>query len=120
MSRADIPPDTPASQITDWPSFFEQIRLRPGMWLGCTSLAALENFLRGIELAEYLYDVPEDKVLGGFPFYEFEQWVEAEYNPEQLSFNSFSLARREADSEEAAFFNWLGWYDRFRRERVDA
>jgi hypothetical protein len=120
MSRADIPADVPASQITDWPSFFDQIRRRPAMWLGSPSLSALENFIRGIGLAEYLYDVPEDRRLGGFPFDEFERWAEARFNPGRLTLNSFSLARRASDSEGAAFVTWLGWYDQFRRQRADA
>ena len=117
MSKADVPADAPVNQITDWPSFFVQIRLRPAMWLGQPSLTALENLIRGIELAEYLYDVPDGKRLGGFPFDEFEHWVEESFNPEPLSVNSFWLARRAADSEAAALSTWLGWYDRFRRER---
>jgi hypothetical protein len=116
----DIPADAPVNHITDWPSSFDQIRQRPGMWLGSPSLTALENLLRGIVLAEYLYGVPEEKHLGGFPFDEFERWAETSFNPERLSLNSFSLARREADSEEAAFLKWLGWYDQFRSERSDA
>jgi hypothetical protein len=35
-----------------------------------------------------------------------------------LTLNSFSLARRAADSEEAAFEKSFGWYDRFRPERT--
>jgi hypothetical protein len=120
MNRADIPADASVNQIVDWPSFFDQIRRRPGMWLGRPSLTALENLVSGIGLAEYLYDVPVEKRLGGFPFDEFERWVEASFNVERLSLNSFSLARREADSEEEAFSAWLAWYDHFRRERPDA
>ena len=110
--------DSPASQITDWPSFFEQVRRRPGMWLDEPSLLALHNLIRGIALPELLYDVPEDRVMGGFPFLEFERWVEGHFNPEQLSLNSFSLARRSSGSEEEAFHKWFGWYDRFGAERA--
>ena len=117
MSRADIPADAPVNRIIDWPSFFDQIRRRPAMWLGCTSLTALQNFIGGIGLAQYLYDVPEERLLSGFSFEAFEQWVEDHFNPEQLTFNSFSLARRATGSEEEAFHYWFAWYDRFRQER---
>lgn len=120
MSRADIAPDAPINRIADWPTFFEQIRQRPAMWLGSPSLSAMENLIRGIEMAEYLYDVPGEKCLAGFPFDEFERWIAEFFNAERLSLNSFSLARRETNSEEAAFIKWLAWYDRFRSERADA
>jgi hypothetical protein len=113
-----MPAETPASLITDWPSFFEQIRRRPAMWLGEPSLLALRSLIRGVELAEFLYDITEDRALGGFPFMEFERWAEGRFNPERLSLDSFSLARRSSGSEEEAFHKWLGWYDRFRAERV--
>ena len=108
---------TPASQITDWPSFFEQIRRRPAMWLDEPSLLALKNLIRGIELAEFLYGVPEGRLLGGFSFLEFERWVEEQFNPDRLMHDSFTLARLSSASEEEAFHKWLGWYDRFRAER---
>jgi hypothetical protein len=120
MNRADIPADAPINQIADWPSFFDQIRRRPGMWIGYPSLTALEHLLNGIDLAEYFYDVPQEKCLGGFPFEEFELWAAELFNPEQLSLSSFSLARRETESEEAAFNKWFTWYDRFRHERAHA
>jgi hypothetical protein len=108
--------ETPASQIADWPSFFEQIRRRPGMWLGEPSVTALQNFIKGIELGEYLYNVPRDRVLSGFSFEDFEGWAERKFNPDRLALNSFSLARRSSDSEEEAFYKWLGGYDRYRAE----
>jgi hypothetical protein len=119
MNRADVPADAPVNQIVNWPSFFDQIRRRPAMWLGSTSLTALQSLISGISLAEYLYDVPAEKQLAGFPFDEFERWVEERFNPERLSLNSFSLAIRTSDSEETAFATWLGWYDRFEGERAD-
>jgi hypothetical protein len=118
MKRADVPADAPVNQIVDWPSLFGQVRRRPGMWLGSTSLTALENLIGGIGLAEYLYDVPEDKRLVGFSFEGFERWVADRFNPERLSLNSFSLARRATDSEERAFYEWFAWYDQFEQDRL--
>ncbi len=116
MRRDDIPESAPIRQIRDWPTFFEQVRRRPGMWLGHRSLTALQFLLHGVHLAEFFYDVPEGSRLGNFPFQEFEEWVERRYNPRRLSVNSFWMARDIADSEEAAFDLWFSWYDEFRNE----
>jgi hypothetical protein len=116
MRREDLPENTPIRQIRDWPSFFEQIRRRPGMWLGRPSLKALHFLLLGIDLAESLYDVPETDRLGGFPFPEFEKWADKRFNPRRLSIRSFGMARRMAGSDKAAFDLWLRWYDEFRGE----
>jgi hypothetical protein len=118
MKRSEIPDNAPINQITDWPSFFDQVRLRPGMWLGEPSLTALQHLINGFEFAAYLYDVPDDRRLRGFAFSEFEAWAEQQFNPNRLSLNSYSLARRSSESEEEAFFKWFGWYDRFRSERT--
>jgi hypothetical protein len=53
------------SLITDWPSFFEQVRRRPAMWLDEPSLLALRNLIRGVELAETIYGITEDRALEG-------------------------------------------------------
>jgi len=116
MNSKNTPDDAPINQINDWPSFFEQIRARPAMWMGCKSLTALENLLGGISLAEYFYDIPEDRVFTGFDFEAFEKWADDRFNPSRLSNNSFSMARLLSENEEQAFDKWLEWYDEFRSE----
>jgi len=117
MRRDDIPESAPIRQIHDWPTFFEQVRRRPGMWLGDRSPAALQLLIQGVYLAEFLYDVPEGNRLGNFPFQEFEGWVERRFNPRRLSVNSYWMARDIAGSDEEAFDLWFSWYDEFRSER---
>jgi hypothetical protein len=109
----------PISRIRDWPTFFEQIRLRPGMWLGVVSLSALNNLLSGIMLAEDLHAIPAERRLGGFDWRAFAAWVEREFNPQRLSVNSFSLALMRSSSEAEAFALWFDWYDRFRSTGQD-
>ena len=117
MANPTIPEDAPIRQIKDWPSFLEQVRRRPGMWLGTTSIAGLHLLLQGFSLAEFVYDIPAEKMLAGFPFEEFEKWADSRFNPRRLSINSFGMAGRLADSEEGAFTLWFEWYDQFRREQ---
>ena len=117
MRRDDLHENAPLRQIRDWPTFFEQVRLRPAMWLGSASLTALEGLLSGIGLAEFLYDVPEKDCLGGFSFQEFEEWVAHRFNPRRLSFKSFGMAREIAGSDKDALELWFSWYDEFQGHR---
>jgi hypothetical protein len=114
MRREDLPESAPLRQIRDWPTFFDQVRRRPGMWLGSASLTALQHYLNGIDLAECLYDVPDKDRLKGFSFPEFEEWADKRFNPRRLSINSFHMARQVCDSENEAFDLWFSWYDEFQ------
>lgn len=119
MDSDNIPANAPIRQIKDWPTFFEQVRRRPGMWVGSTSLTALQHLLNGISLAEFLYEVPPEKRLGGFQFDRFESWADRQFNPRRLSINSFVMACRLTSDEEQAFHLWFQWYDQFNQEQTD-
>ena len=41
----------PIDRIKDWPTFFEVIRERPGMWMGEVSISNFSNLIGGIKLA---------------------------------------------------------------------
>jgi hypothetical protein len=60
MKKSEVSLNAPISKVHDWPSLFEQIRLRPGMWLDEDSITALSNLKAGIELAEFFYEVPDE------------------------------------------------------------
>jgi hypothetical protein len=74
-------------------------------------------FILGMGFAARVYEIPKEWLLDGFPFEEFEKWVDSSFNSERLSVRSFSLAAHIALSEESAFTLWFSWYDQFRRER---
>ena len=86
------------------------------MWFGSALITAFEHWLDGIRLAELLYGISEDRRLAGFDFAAFEEWCGERFNPERLSINSFSMARRAAESEADAFGKWFQWYDQFLNE----
>ena len=115
MKKSDVSINAPISKVHDWPSLLEQIRLRPGMWLDEDSTTALSNLKAGIELAELLYEIPDDKALRGFDFEAFYHWVTVKCNPLKLSLDTFGLARYVTETERDAFDKWFGWYDEFRR-----
>jgi hypothetical protein len=117
MRREDLPENAPIRQIRDWPTFFEQVRRRPALWLGSASLTALQSLMAGIGLAELLYDIPERDHLKGFPFSEFEEWADKRFNPDRLSINSFGMAKQIGGSENEAFDLWFSWYDEFQSQR---
>jgi hypothetical protein len=114
MKKREVSLNAPISKVHDWPSLFEQIRLRPGMWLDKDSITALSNLKAGIELAELFHEVPDDKAFGGFDFDAFYHWVTAKYNPHKLSLDTFGLARYVCKTERDAFDKWYEWYDEFR------
>jgi hypothetical protein len=118
MNETETDADSPIQQIKDWPTYFEQIRRRPGMWLGQASLTALDNQIGGIELAERIHDVPRNMRLGGFPWSDFEKWADERFNPNRLSIRSFSMALRITNSESEAFELWFQWYDQFNKEQA--
>jgi len=101
------------------------------MWLGRQSITALAHYLDGIRRAEIIYQIPEDRRLCGFPFDEFEEWVAARHNHEQMSIGSFRVALLRVGANEAAvqdvghigvgldkvaFHLWFAWYDQFRQK----
>ena len=116
MNMADIPESAPIRKVKDIPSFLEQLRRRPGLWLGFgeESVLALCTIFEGIQLAEFFYDVPKSKRLGNFNFEKYEKWVNAEYNLDKLSVNSFHLANIRAGSDIKGFWLWFEWYDQFQ------
>ena len=63
------------------------------MWIGHNSVTALECTLLGISYAEEFYQIPKDRIFGGFDWAAFEAWIEKTYNPRRLSVRSFGLAR---------------------------
>ena len=113
MESLHEPKKTPMQQIHDWPTFFEQIKLRPGIWFGDPSLRALEGMLIGLRVAKHLYEIPEEKQLSGFSFPDFEAWAAQRFNPERLTINSFYMARLITDSDAQAFWKWFEWIDAF-------
>jgi len=102
--------------LPDLRTLLDEIRRRPGMYLGAKSLYALEHQLMGIQFAEEFHDVPNDKRLRGFELDAFEHWVDQTFNAERLSVRSRHFARHIAGSDAAGFDLWFEWYDRFRRE----
>ena len=114
--KAEVP-NSPLAQATDYPGLIAAIRARPGMYLGRLSLTRFEFYMQGIAVAEFLHDLPLDRRLPGFDWDGFEQWANARFNPGRLSIRSFGMARRHAESEEAALGVWFDWYDQFLAER---
>lgn len=104
-------------EIHDWPSFFKEIRRRPGMYIGSPSITALNYYIYGIRSAEWFDLIPPGKQFKGFSFDEFEEWVAKRYNPERRSTNSFHVALLSAKSEREGFYIWFSWYDAFRKKR---
>jgi hypothetical protein len=102
------------SQPHDWPSYFEQVRRWPGIWLGRASLECLQAQILGIDTAERIHRIPEAQRLAGFSLEQFEVWAAQRFNPRRLSINSFRMARCATSSDEAAFDLWFSWYDAFR------
>ena len=107
----------PYAYIKDWPMLLEQIRRKPGNWLGQPSLIALNHFIGGIGVAESIHGIAKKKRLGGFPWEEFEKWAHERFNPHRLSIRSFDMALRSTNSDEEAFSRWFEWYDQFNSER---
>ncbi len=115
----------------NWPDYLAMIEERPSMFLGKTSIIRLQFEIQGILVAEDLYDVPEEKRLGGFSFGAFEAWVDATYNVDHLTMKSFTLAqyltssnresfleRGEEDSAQA-FEMWFAWYHEYQSKQTD-
>ena len=98
------------------PDFLEEIRKRPGMWLGEKSLLAFRALFYGLHLAEELYNIPDNQKLIGFDWKEFEDWVYKKYNKNHLSVLSHYHAQQMASSDSEALDKWFEIYDTYRRE----
>lgn len=83
------------------------------MFLGRKTARGLHLFLWGIDFAEEFHSIPAGERIGNFERGQFETWVAAMFNPQQLSLNSFGLAADLAGSDEAGFDLWFEWYDQF-------
>src|SRR5665213_2788280 len=104
--------------FSSFPEFLAAVRARPGMYIGGRSVNNLHFLLIGFSMAEYEYEVPSNKRLGGFDFEAFEEWIAARYNPQRLSVGSYYLARETSGSDEAGFLLWFQWYDAFRQSNA--
>ena len=58
----------PIDEVRDWPSYFEQMRLKPGLWIGRKSLKLMAAYTDGVRAAEVILRVPKNKHLQGFSF----------------------------------------------------
>ena len=99
--------------IKDYPTFLSEIKKRPQMWCGGQERSAtlLSTFLNGFRYSEHFHKIPESERLGGFDWDHFEKWVQKNYNPKGLSYDSFSLAVFQSKEELKAFDLWFSWYE---------
>ena len=104
--------------ISDYPSLLEEVRKRPQMWHGgeTRSSLLLKTFIDGFRYSEHFHKIDNSCRLGGFPWGDFEKWVQVNYNPKRKSYDSFTWASYLSDTELDAFDLWLKWYDIFRKE----
>ncbi|MFI0967942.1 hypothetical protein ACH4S8_42325 [Streptomyces sp. NPDC021080] len=73
--RARRPP-RPLSELTDVYDFLEEVRLRPGMWVRCSSLQHLDSILTGYHVALGIHGVEEEfDFLNGGPIAPFAEWL---------------------------------------------
>jgi hypothetical protein len=100
------------------PALLADIRRRPGVHLGETSILALEHQFLGIQFAEDFHQIPLESRLGGFDLGAFERWVDQTLNTQRLSARSSYLARHIAGSDAAGFDLWFEWYDLFCNEHA--
>ena len=105
----------PLELVKDYRSFLGEVRKCPGLWLGTTSLTALEHQLMGFKFAEELHEISQANRLSGFDWEAFESWVDEKHNRRHLSLKSFGLAKRIARSETKAFHLWFEWMDEFEQ-----
>lgn len=110
------PVDPVFASMKSWPNFLQQIRTRPGCYLGEFSLTALQHQIYGVMLAEDIHAIPKSKPIGGFAWERFEDWVRKRFNPRHLSVRSFWLALDSTETEKEAFQRWFEWYDQFNQE----
>lgn len=105
----------PRIKVVDCPSLLEAIRLRPMMYFGgeVRSIARLEAFLAGIEMAEEFYKISSVPRFAGFDWEAYEKWVKCNFNKDGLSLNSLSLAGYISNTESEGFDLWYSWYDEF-------
>ncbi len=101
------------ARAPDWPSLLADMRGKPGMWTGGKTIAVLRLYRDGLQHAEMFHAIPVDRRLGGFNFVTFEEWVDARFNTERLSVDSFWLAANLPGSDAAGFDRWFEWYDEF-------
>ena len=95
-----------------WPEFFSTVRKRPTMYIYSESSIHLAAYIAGIQYIESI----TSKVLSGFDFAEFENWVALNYNLKQLTFNSFTLASHFESEPKKSFALWFSWYDKFEHQ----
>ena len=114
----------------NWPDYLAMIEERPSMFLGKASIVRLQFEIQGILVAEALYDVPEEKRLGGFSFEAFESWVDTTYNVDHLTIKSFTLAQYLTSSNRESFFEheedsvqafemWFSWYHEYQSKQTN-
>jgi hypothetical protein len=116
MKKSKVSDSAPINQVKDLDTLFEQIRLRPEMWLGHDGkdIRILDAYLVGIEFGEFFYDIESDKLTESFARDSFEAWVAEKYNRDRLSANSRTLAYLISENGSEAFDLWFSWYDEFK------
>jgi len=110
----------------------QEIRKRPGLFLGKVSLEALDHFLFGYDMREWAYRYKNQT---GKEFFEnfdeanktpldndeldcsnpddFNNFVHSHYNHKMSTLNEFSLLSRKCNSDEEAFFKYFELLDQF-------
>ena len=112
--------------LTSWKELFSQIRKRPGLYLGSINLQALQHFVHGFQMAEFVYGVVKNPRIEfeDFGWEDFESSISKFHNERRLSLNSFGLAQFEAQGKDIKTFDlwkeyagawetWFRWYDDF-------
>jgi hypothetical protein len=120
--------DEPADPIcASWNCLLSEIRKRPAMFLGSISLQALQHFVGGFTMAEWMYTIPEQRrrEVEDFPWNDFESYVAEFHNERRLTLNSFGLAQYEAQGKDLKAFDcsieyagaweiWWRWHDEYK------
>ncbi|WP_165250444.1 hypothetical protein [Paludisphaera soli] len=124
MSQDDAPVGHQLNRPERYPdlaTLLEEIRRKPGMFLGSMAITRLCHFLDGIEFAEEIHKLPAEARWIRPWRDDFEEWVAANYNASRWTLSSFSLAYLSARfSEEEGFRLWYRWYDEYQASRRES
>lgn len=90
----------------------ENIRIKPGMYLGCASITRLRLFIIGFEYASYIFN---DKKYQFKFFPGFQKWVQDYYDigKTPLGWDNLIL-KANSNDEEKALFDFFDLFDRYR------
>jgi hypothetical protein len=95
-----------------WDWFFQQLRRWPAMFLGKKSVIELAAFVYGIETAERIHKVAEEKRFPGFSMDVFEEWAAIRFYNGSRACRSFYVAGSLAGDERGLDL-WFEWVDEF-------